>query len=230
MIRSKMNPYVDLSYDIFRRIIQFGKINETDATKLVRLVLIQGSKVSGSAQKKTIWSSVFFNPKNELIRIEKSQSNSSWSNFNPFGRGRSSAVAQDDPVPEINCSISETISFKMKNGRLLISECIGKVELTLSSMIPGLQTVLLELNTKPDATILPNLNVEMRNTESAVILEAPVTNLTKYLIANYETILKSIPISIDSKLRLRDQDKVSSSLFMTYQITPSTPKLGHLTV
>ena len=118
----------------------------------------------------------------------------------------------------------------MKHGRLLISECIGKVELTLSSMIPGLQTVLLELNTKPDATILPNLNVEMRNTESAVILEAPVTNLTKYLIANYETILKSIPISIDSKLRLRDQDKVSSSLFMTYQITPSTPKLGHLTV
>ena len=103
----------------------------------------------------------------------------------------------------------------MKNGRLLISECIGKVELTLSSMIPGLQTVLLELNTKPDATILPNLNVEMRNTESAVILEAPVTNLTKYLIANYETILKSIPISIDSKLRLRDQDKVSSSLFVT---------------
>ena len=98
----------------------------------------------------------------------------------------------------------------MKNGRLLISECIGKVELTLSSMIPGLQTVLLELNTKPDATILPNLNVEMRKTESAVILEAPVTNLTKYLIANYETILKSIPISIDSKLRLRDQDKVSS--------------------
>jgi len=180
---------IDLSYDIFRRIIQFGKINETDATKLV--------------------SSVFFNPKNELIRIEKSQSNSSWSNFNPFGRGRSSAVAQDDPVPEINCSISETISFKMKNGRLLISECIGKVELTLSSMIPGLQTVLLELNTKPDATILPNLNVEMRKTESAVILEAPVTNLTKYLIANYETILKSIPISIDSKLRLRDQDKIA---------------------
>ena len=35
---SKMNPYADLSYDIFRRIIQFGKINETDATKLVRLV------------------------------------------------------------------------------------------------------------------------------------------------------------------------------------------------
>lgn len=25
---------IDLSYDIFRRIIQFGKINETDATKL----------------------------------------------------------------------------------------------------------------------------------------------------------------------------------------------------
>ena len=101
----------------------------------------------------------------------------------------------------------------MKNGRLLISECIGKVELTLSSMIPGLQTVLLELNTKPDATILPNLNVEMRKTESAVILEAPVTNLTKYLIANYETILKSIPISIDSKLRLRDQDKVDLLIF-----------------
>ena len=52
MTRSIMNPYADLSYDIFRRIIQFGKINETDATKLVRLVLIQGSKVSGSAQKK----------------------------------------------------------------------------------------------------------------------------------------------------------------------------------
>ena len=118
----------------------------------------------------------------------------------------------------------------MKNGRLLISECIGKVELTLSSMIPGLQTVLLELNTKPDATILPNLNVEMRETESAVILEAPVTNLTKYLIANYETILKSIPISIDSKLRLRDQDKVSSSFFVTYLLTPFTPKLGHLTI
>ena len=101
----------------------------------------------------------------------------------------------------------------MKHGRLLISECIGKVELTLSSMIPGLQTVLLELNTKPDVTILPNLNVEMRKTESAVILEAPVTNLTKYLIANYETILKSIPISIDSKLRLRDQDKVDSCIF-----------------
>ena len=67
----------------------------------------------------------------------------------------------------------------MKHGRLLISECIGKVELTLSSMIPGLQTVLLELNTKPDVTILPNLNVEMRKTESAVILEAPVTNLAK---------------------------------------------------
>ena len=54
MIRSKMNPYVDLSYDIFRRIIQFGKINETDATKLVRLVFILKSIVSGSAQKKTI--------------------------------------------------------------------------------------------------------------------------------------------------------------------------------
>ena len=38
MTRSIMNPYADLSYDIFRRIIQFGKINETDATKLVRLV------------------------------------------------------------------------------------------------------------------------------------------------------------------------------------------------
>ena len=52
MIRSKMNPYVDLSYDIFRRIIQFGKINETDATKLVRLVFILKSIASGSAQKK----------------------------------------------------------------------------------------------------------------------------------------------------------------------------------
>ena len=202
-----MNPYFDLSYDIFRRIIQFGKINETDATKLVRLVYILSYKLIQLAKSKTISSSVFFNPKNELIRIEKSQSNSSWSNFNPFGRGRS-AVTQDDPLPEINCSISETISFKVKHGRLLIAECIGKVELTLSSMIPGLQTVLLELNTNPDASILPNLNVEMRKTESAIILEAPVANLTKYLIANYETSLKSIPISIESKLRLRDQDKV----------------------
>jgi len=97
----------------------------------------------------------------------------------------------------------------MKYGRLLISECVGKVELTLSSMIPGLQTVLLELNTNTDASILPDLNVEMRKTESAIILEAPVTNSTKYLIANYETVLKSIPISIDSKLRLRDQDKIA---------------------
>ena len=120
-------------------------------------------------------------------------------------------MTQDDPLPEINCSISETISFKLKHGRILISECIGKIELTLSSMIPGLQTVLLELNTKQDASLLPNLNVEMRKTESAVILEAPVTNLTKYLIANYDDSIKSIPISIDSKLRLRDQDKVCST-------------------
>ena len=49
-----MNPYADLSYDIFRRIIQFGKINETDATKLVRLVFILKLTVSGSAQSKTI--------------------------------------------------------------------------------------------------------------------------------------------------------------------------------
>jgi len=185
---------IDLSYDILRRIIQFGKINETDPTKLV--------------------SSVFFNPKNELIRIEKSQTNSTWSTFNPFGRAfrssSSSSGPQNDPIPEINCSISELISFKLKNGRLLIADCIGKIELSLSSMIPGLQTVLLELNTMSDASIIPNLNVEMRKTESnEIILEAPVTNLTKYLIANYETNLKNVPLNIASKLRLRDQDKIA---------------------
>jgi len=54
MTRSKMNPYADLSYDIFRRIIQFGKINETDATKLVRLVFILKSIVRVSTRPKKI--------------------------------------------------------------------------------------------------------------------------------------------------------------------------------
>ena len=63
-----MNPYVDLSYDIFRRIIQFGKINETDATKLVRLVFILKSIVSGSAQKKKPFKVRYFSiPKTSLF-------------------------------------------------------------------------------------------------------------------------------------------------------------------
>lgn len=177
--------HIDLCYDILRRMIQFGKINETDPTKLI--------------------SSVFFNPKNELVRhqVEKTTL-SSW-----FGSRASRTEPKNETLPEINCSISETISYKVKHGRILLSNCIGAIKLSFDNIIPGLQTVLLELTNKNNIRFVPALNVESDSKrENDVTFETSISNINQYLVANYEVEMNTVPINISSKLRLREQDKI----------------------
>ena len=89
-----VKTHIDLCYDLFRRIFQFGSIHEIDKNKLIQ--------------------TTFFNPKYKPLGAPNS--GKSWTGFLKSGFGLTTQKQQQTTTTELNLTISEEMSFTLRYG------------------------------------------------------------------------------------------------------------------
>jgi len=185
---------IDLCFDLLRRILQFGRLHEVDSNRLVQ--------------------STFFNRKNEFQQ-EKPTS--------LMSKMFASEKPPEVEIPESCCTVSESLSVKVLNGKVLLAKCTGKIEVSVTKFTPNINLVQIEAKVPETVSIFSHSSTTTSDQNCYRRFERKITTAGCFELARYEirNFVKVSPIEVSTKVNSWEKDKLAEVLV---QIKSNFPK------
>jgi len=183
---------IDLCLDLLRRIIQFGRIHEVDLDRLIQSTLFN-QKNSSPPPPSTLTSSL-------LSKMFEKK------------------IDSDNNLPEVCCTIRESLTAKILNGKIILSKCTGLIEVSLSQNTANINLVQLELAV-PESVFLhahrqtrQTTNNQLTRFERAVSSQATGLEICRYEVKLSKK-LQVVPIEVSTSLNTWKKDKLAELIF-----------------